>query len=283
MANNFIQDSKTYCLSTRGSDATVLNPDPNYKSYVVFDIPDFLAPDDSIAYAEVSIPYIVIPVSFFQINQTNNMLELNENGSTTRYYWEFGNYNANEFMADFRTILPARFQITADLVNSKFIITNTTFDFTLTSNSTIDYIMGFSDSITSVSRILSMPRVFNFMAIPRIILHCPELGNGSNNQNADIILSVPNNSRLNGQIVYNAPEIKTLVKTEQITRLTFKLTDEGGLPINFNGVASFWSIQLDIYRKWIPKPETFSSLIKNNNQLSMKSAIKDAIPVRNNL
>jgi hypothetical protein len=186
-------------------------------------------------------------------------------------------------MADFRTILPARFQITADLVNSKFIITNTTFDFTLTSNSTIDYIMGFSDSITSVSRILSMPRVFNFMAIPRIILHCPELGNGSNNQNADIILSVPNNSRLNGQIVYNAPEIKTLVKTEQITRLTFKLTDEGGLPINFNGVASFWSVQLDIYRKWIPKPETFSSLIKNNNQLSTKSAIKDAIPVRNNL
>lgn len=276
MANNFIQDSKTYCLSTRGSDATVLNSDPNFKSYVVFDIPDFLNPDDSIGYVEVSIPYIVIPVSFFQINETNNMLEVIENGITTRYFWEYGNYNANEFMQDFRTILPARFSITADLVNSRFIITNTTFEFTFTSNSTIDYIMGFSDSITSTSLTLNMPRVFNFLAIPRIMVHCPELGNGYNSQNGDIILAVPNNSRLNGQIVYNAPEIKTLVKVEQITRLTFKLTDEGGNPINFNGVASFWSVQVDIYRKWIPRPETFSNLVKMNNQMAIKSAINDA-------
>jgi hypothetical protein len=276
MANNFIQDSKTYCLSTRGSDGTILNSDPNFKSYVAFDIPDFIVPDDSIGYIEVSIPYIVIPVSFFQINETNNMLEVIENGTTTRYFWEYGNYNANEFMVDFRTILPARFSITADLVNSKFIITNSTFDFTFTSNSTIDYIMGFSDTITSTSLTLGMPRVFNFLAIPRIMLHCVELGNGSNSQNGDIILAIPNNSRLNGQIVYNAPEIKTLIKTEQITRLTFKITDEGGQPINFNGVASFWSVQVDIYRKWIPRIETFSNLVKTNNQIAINSEIKEA-------
>lgn len=276
MANNFIQDSKTYCLSTRGSDGTILNNDPNYKSYVAFDIPDFIVPDDSIAYIEVSIPYIVIPVSFFQINETNNMLEVIENGITTKYFWEFGNYNANEFMVDFRTILPARFSINMDLVNSKFIISNTTFEFTFTSNSTIDYIMGFSDTISSTSRTLGMPRVFNFLAIPRIMLHCVELGNGSNSQNGDIILAIPNNSRLNGQIVYNAPEIKTLIKTEQITRLTFKLTDEGGQPINFNGVASFWSVQVDIYRKWIPRIQTFSNLVKTNNQIAITSEIKEA-------
>jgi len=277
MANNFIQDSKTYCLSTRGSDATVLNSDPNYKSYVAFDIPDFLNPDDSIAYVQVSIPYIVIPVSFFQINETNNMLEVIENGTTQQYYFEYGNYNAQEFMTDFKAILPTRFSITIDLVNSKFKITNSTYEFTFTANSTIDYIMGFSDTITSTGLILYMSRVYNFLPIPRIMLHCPELGNGSNNQNADILLAIPNNSRLNSQIVYNAPQILTLVKTEQITRLTFKLTDEGGNPINFNGVASFWSIQLDIYRKWIPKPETFGSLVKNNNQAVVQKAIKDAV------
>jgi hypothetical protein len=276
MANNFIQDSKTYCLSTRGTDATVLNSDPNYKSYVVFDIPDFLTPDDSIAYVQVSIPYIVIPVSFFQINETNNMLEVIENGNTYRYYWEYGNYNANEFMIDFRTILPSRFSINIDLVNSRFIITNSTYNFILTANSTIDYIIGFSDTITSTLKSLTMPRVFNFLPIPRIMLHCPELGNGYNSQNGDIILAIPNNSRLNSQIVYNAPQILTLVKTESIQRLTFKLTDEGGSPINFNGVASFWSVQLDIYRKWIPRIETFGSLVKTNNQKIVEKAIKEA-------
>jgi hypothetical protein len=276
MANNFIQDSKTYCLSTRGADSTVLNEDPNFKSYVAFDIPDFLTPDDSIAYVQVSIPYIIIPVSFFQINETNNMLEVVENSLTYRYYWEYGNYNANEFMTDFRTILPSRYSISIDLVNSRFIITNTTYDFTFTSASTIDYIMGFSDTISSTSRSLSLPRVFNFLPIPRIMLHCPELGNGSNSQNGDIILAIPNNSRLNSQIVYNAPQILTLVKTESIQRLTFKLTDEGGKPINFNGVASFWSVQLDIYRKWIPRIETFGSLVKSNNQKIVEKAIKEA-------
>jgi len=277
MANNFIQDSKTFCLSTRGGDCTILNSDPNFKSYVAFDIPNFLVPDDSIAYVQVSIPYIVIPVSFFQINETNNMLEVIEGGVTTQYFWEYGNYNAQEFITDFRTILPARFSINIDLVNSRFIITNTTYDFTFTSTSTIDYIMGFSDTITSTSRSLLMPRVFNFLPIPRIMLHCPELGNGSNNQNADIILAIPNNSRLNSQIVYNAPQILTLIKTESIQRLTFKLTDEGGSPINFNGVASFWSVQLDIYRKWIPRIETFGSLVKTNNQKIVEKAIKEAV------
>jgi hypothetical protein len=138
--------------------------------------------------------------------------------------------------------------------------------------------MGFSDTISSTSRTLGMPRVFNFLAIPRIMVHSPELGNGTNSQNGDIILAVPNNSRLNGQIVYSAPEIKTLVKQDQLTRLTFKLTDEGGAPINFNGVASFWSVQLDIYRKWIPKPETFRTLVKTNNQIAIDSEIKQAAP-----
>lgn len=276
MANNFIQDSKTYCLSTRGTDSTVLNEDPNYKSYVAFDIPDFLTPDDSIAYVQVSIPYIIIPVSFFQINENNNMLEVIENDLTYRYYWEYGNYNANEFMIDFRTILPSRYSINIDLVNSRFIITNTTYDFTFTSSSTIDYIMGFTDSISSTSKSLSMPRVYNFLPIPRIMLHCLELGNGSNSQNGDIILAIPNNSRLNSQIVYNAPQILTLVKTESIQRLTFKLTNEEGKPINFNGVASFWSVQLDIYRKWIPRIETFNSLVKTNNLKIVEKAIKEA-------
>jgi hypothetical protein len=205
------------------------------------------------------------------------MLEVIENDLTYQYHFEYGNYNAQEFMTDFKAILPARYSITIDLVNSKFKITNSTYDFTFTSNSTIDYIMGFSESITSTSKILYMSRVYNFLPIPRIMMHCPELGNGSNSQNADILLAIPNNSRLNSQIVYNAPQILTLVKTEQITRLTFKLTDEGGNPINFNGVSSFWSVQLDIYRKWIPRPETFDSLVKLNNQQVVQKAIKEAL------
>lgn len=272
---DFILDSKTYCLSTRGSDATVLNTNTNYKSFVKFDLPDFLVPDDSIAYAQVSVPYVVIPVSFFQINEYNNMLEVTENAVTTKYFWEFGNYNAKEFMDDFRTILPNRFGISLDIVNSKFIITNTTYEYTFTSNSSIDFVMGFSDTISSTSRVITMPRVYNFLPLPRVFLHCPELGNGHNGTNGDILLSIPNNSRLNSQIVYTAPDIKTLVKEDQISSLTFKITDDEGNLLNFNGVASFFTIQLDIYRKWIPRIETFDTLVKNANLNTIKRELDE--------
>ena len=273
---DFILDSKTYALSTRGSDATVLNTNPDFKSYVRFDLPNFLTPDDSIAYVQVSVPYAVIPVSFFQINEYNNMLEVIENGVTTQYFWELGNYNSNEFMTDFRTILPSWFAITADLVNSRFIITNTIYDFTFTNNSTIDFVMGFTGEITSSSLTMTMPRVFNFLPIPRIFLRCSELGNGHSSEIGDILLAIPNNSRLNSQIVYTATDLKTLVKEEQITNLTFKLTDEDGNLLNFNGVASFFSVQLDIYRKWIPKIETFYSLVKKSNQAEIKQLLEKA-------
>jgi hypothetical protein len=121
---------------------------------------------------------------------------------------------------------------------------------------------------------MTMPRVYNFLPLPRVLLHCPELGNGLNGTNADIILSVPNNSRLNSQIVYTAADIKTLVKDEQISSLTFKFTDDEDNLLNFNGVASFWTVQLDIYRKWIPRIETFDTLVKNANLNTIKNEIE---------
>jgi hypothetical protein len=67
-----IVDTKQFHLSTRGDAGQVLNGD--FKSQIVFTIPDAIVADDSIDFIYFSIPYAVIPNSFYVINETNNLL-----------------------------------------------------------------------------------------------------------------------------------------------------------------------------------------------------------------
>jgi len=264
MSHNLILDQTQYHLSTKSSAGRILNADPNYKSKIVFDLPNFIVPDDSVDYIEVSIPYAVIPCSFFQINESNNMLVVLENTVTTTYVFEEGNYNADEFMIDFRALLPSRFSITLDKVNLKFTITNSTYDFSFLDTSTVDFVMGFSGTVESTGGILTMPRVCNFMSLPRVLIHCAELGTGTDSNFNDIILAVPNNSRANSNIVYTNTNIKTLVKVDNLSQLTFSITDDEGNLLNFHGISSFWTLQLDVYRKYIDRPDTFKQILMKN-------------------
>lgn len=269
-AGTLICDQKCYHLSTRSSSGNILNNDPNYKSHIQYNIPNLIVPDDSIAYIEISIPYVVIPCSFFQINETNNKLVLIEDGITNSYFFEYGNYNADEFMIDFKALVPSRWGITLDKVSYRFTITNTTYSFVLSADSTCDYIMGFNENLTSAVNgaginSVSCPRVCNFLSLPRILLRCTEFGSGISSEGGDVLLAIPNNAKAGGQIVYQNFSNRTLVKVENITTLTIQLTDEDGNLLNFGGVASFFTLQVNIYRAWLPKPETFMNLVKKNN------------------
>ena len=277
--SSLILDSRTYHLSSRSSAGKILNSDPNFKSIVQFDIPDLLNQDDSIAYVEFSIPYVVIPVSFYQVNETNNMLEVTENGVTRKYYFPLGNYNAEYFMQQFRKVLPARFSISLDLVSSTFTVVNTTYNFSFTVMSTIDYVLGFNQTIASVNKSLTMSRCCNFLPIPRICIRCKEIGTGTQVQDLasnDIIISIPNNAKSNGQIVYQNSQQRILLDQDTLNRLTLMITDDDSNPINFNGLSCFFVLQFDIYRKYLEKPESFSNIVKNMNKENIKKIISSS-------
>ena len=136
----------------------------------------------------------------------------------------------------------------------------------------MDYILGFSGTVTSSiapNATLVMPRTCNFLPLPRVILRCGELANSSmvgNNKASDIILSVPNNSKQNGQIYYqNQTQAKMLYKGDFLNRFVVSLTDDAGNLINFNGVSSFFVFQFDIYRAHQPKPPLFYNLVNYVN------------------
>jgi hypothetical protein len=274
-----IKETKQVHLSTTSGAGRILNADVNYKSQIEFNIPNLIRKEDDIEYIMFSVPYAIVPVSFYTINDTNNSLVVLENSITTTYtFLPYGNYNANQFITIFKSLLPARFNITLDAISSRFTITNTTYNFTLLSTSTIDYIMGFSGNTASSSLSLTCPRVCNFLSLPRINMRCNVLANSimtGSQQTNDLVITIPNNSKPNGEIVYNnSSGIQMLFQQETLSTFVVSLTNDIGQLINFNGVSSFWVFQFDIYRTKINKPLPFYNVLANVNKETLKKDLE---------
>jgi hypothetical protein len=125
--------------------------------------------------------------------------------------------------------------------------------------------MGFSGNQVSTSLSLTMPRVCNFLPLPRICFRCGKLANSfttSSIDSGDVILSIPNTAKLNGQIIYtNNSNSKTLFKLDSLRDFIVAITDDDGNLIDFNGISSFFVFRFDIFRKSIEKPMSFRNII----------------------
>ena len=269
-SSHLVQDTKQFHLSTRGDAGTVLNG--NAKSQILFSIPDAVVVDESIEYIQFSIPYAVVPNSFYVINATNNVLQVLQSSITSTYTFPFGNYTASTFITQFKALLPNTFNITIGQNNNQFTITHTTTAFTILGTSTIDSIMGFSGNQVSVGLSLTMPRVCNFLPLPRICFRCGKLSNSftsSSIDSGDVILSIPNTAKLNGQIIYNNNTgSKNLFKLESLRDFVVSLTDDDGNLLDFNGISSFWVFQFDIFRRSVERPMSFRKIVNLVNSKS---------------
>ena len=266
---NLILETKLFNLSTRGTACKILNSNTDFKSLCEYHIPNMIERDESIEYVQFSIPDAIIPVSFYTVNENNNKLDVIENGVSTSYFFPYGNYNAAYFINQFITLLGSRWNITLNNFNSIFTITNTTYNFSFLGSSTINSVMGFSNTLVSSNKSLTVSRCCNFLPLPRVTIRCAELANTvmiGNNSSSDVIISIPNNSKPNGQIYYqNQSQAKLLFRHHELCRFVISFTDDDGNLLNFNGISTFFTLQFDIYRKYVPKLPRFSNIIEYVN------------------
>ena len=273
---NLVLETKLFNLSTMGSACNILNANTDFKSLCEYNIPNMIERDETIEYIQFSVPDAVIPVSFYTVNENNSTLNVIENGITTSYKFPYGNYNANYFISEFVKLLGSRWSISLNSFNSIFTITNSQNKFTLLGTSSIDSVLGFSDNISSsltAPFTLTLPRCCNFLPLPRITLRCAELANTtmiSSCPSNDVIITISNNSRPNGQIYYqNQSQAKLLFRHHELSRFVVSFTDDNGNLLNFNGISCFFTFKFDIFRKYMPKPPRFSNLVEYvNNKTS---------------
>lgn len=276
-ANELIRDTKVLHLSTQTTSSILLNG--SYKSKASYDVRGYLNldNDDSIEYVTVQMPYAVMCNSNYIVNEYNNTLVVNFSGSEHTYTLTQGNYSSTTFITHLYTFLTqaSGWTITANNTTNVFTFTFGS-AFTFKSTTTCDYIIGFSGDVSSTANSLTMPRSFNFLPIPRFILHCNILNDGiilgtnSNIAGSDILASIPNVARNNGQIIYENNASEFLVKNLTFPLLTISITDDNNRLINFNGISSYFVLKFNIFRRYIKKPLRFEQLIEHINKIPIQ-------------
>jgi len=277
--NELIKDTKVLHLSTQTTSSILLND--SYKSKVAYDVRGYLNldNDDSIEYVTLQMPYAVICNSNYIVNEYNNTLEVTLGIATTKYSLTQGNYTLSTFTALLQTLLTTAngWTITANATTNKYTFANSvSTNFTFTSNTTCDYIIGFSQTATTTTGSLTMPRTYNFLPIPRFIIRCNILSDGiilgtnSSVAGSDILASVPNVARNNGLVVYENNASEFLVKNLTLGLITISITDDNGRLINFNGVSSYFVLKFNIFRRYIKKPMKFENLIAHINKIPIQ-------------
>ena len=268
-----IVETKVLYLSTKSTSGTLLNGD--MKSHIVYDLCSYLNydSDNTVKKITVSLPYALLVNSNYIINQNNNVLYIQTAGPTiTTYTFTPGNYTASTFINAF-TQLVTGYSISISPVTNKFSISNSSSPFTILGTSTIDYIMGFSDNVASsvvgANNVATMPRVCNFL--PNASFQICSIGgmlyngividkNGSGFGN--VLCSVPNVSTNNTQLVYNGTPEEFQLQGLGQSKLELAILDNNGDYVDFNGISSFFSLKIKVYRNVERLVGSFSDVLK---------------------
>jgi hypothetical protein len=251
-------ESRLIYLSTKRSTSILLNGDN--KSKVAYNIGAMIDFDDpNIHKILVSVPYASLVNSVYQLNETNNVLVYSLLGSGVVYVsFPEGNYTQSTFIQEFQTQMPPEFSIIFNPKTSRFTITHSTTQFTFYEESTVDSVMGFSGTFTSVSVVgvqtLALNRVCNFLPTPIFYITTDTIYSGQSLGRegvplfSNIIAAIPNTSRNNQAIIYSNPTDEFELKSRFHSQLVLGIVNDEGAYLNFHGISSFFCLRFRIFR-----------------------------------
>ena len=121
-------------INLSSNSATIKNN--SYNSVMIFNLP-VMKKEKNILYNQVSLINAQIPVSYYTINENNNLFVL----SSASYTLTNGNYNATSFKTMFLNLLGSSFSMTLDISTGKYTLSCTS-SFTILSTTTCYKILG---------------------------------------------------------------------------------------------------------------------------------------------
>ena len=121
----------------------------------------------------ISIDSCVIPISFYIINEYNNVLKIqNSDNSITTFTFTFGNYTCSQFVKYLNTVMTGYTITFSSITNKITIVKSNNTNFTLLTSSTCLSVIGFNKktSHTSVSYSLTSDQVVDFRGNNQILI-----------------------------------------------------------------------------------------------------------------
>ena len=238
------------------------------KSYVHFFIQDAMNDKKhNTVEQRVSLVNAQIPCSFYQINNNNNQIIING----VLYTFPNGNYNVNNFITTWYSIIGAGWLLTFSSMTNTLIFTFTSvFTFTDTKSS-IFPVIGFTtgNSYSCTGSILNAPYPVNFSGLPRILISSPTFNLNSRCANAEatmssIIGAVPINTLSNGIIYYtNYTNYKSIFSSYELSFITIMLQDDNDNMLDMNNIDWAITLQLDTVVEVVKSLDNLHDIYEN--------------------
>ena len=275
----FISLNTQHCIKKPNSGTGDTLYESYFLSQIEFPFKDVLKDDDDILYSHVSIASAQIPVSFYLINYTVNVLKYTiNNGSTQTMTLERGNYSITQLIDVItKGFFSAGyvFNITFNKITGKLLFigpVSTTFTFlSYAFGSTINEIIGFDSilSYTSVGNVLNGEHPCSLIGVKKIRVSSSALRTSSlsSGGGGDLLGIIPVNAPPYGLILYdnNSSNEGGLLLNRVIGNIDITLTDESNRYINFNNVE--YSITLAITTTRIIKEKLNTDFRDSTNQI----------------
>ena len=252
-SDQILTTTESFLVVLDSRNSTTFN-NGDWISDVTFDLQDSIRQNIDTLSISVVISSFTCPVSFYQINVTNNLLTIRLNTTKTNFYIPLGNYNSTTFITYLLTVLPSDFTITINPINNIITMKSITTTFLIYGTSTIYNIMGFklntsisSSTISGGGYQIVMPYTCNFAGLNSFNISIDNIRtlniNSLTLSTCNIIASVPINASQNGVLYYEKRnEYELTVKEDSLDYFDITIKDDLGNLINFNNQS--WNLVL---------------------------------------
>jgi hypothetical protein len=274
--NNLTTVSTSFLVVLDSENGTFHN-NGSWNSDVTFNFESPIAKPVNSFLMSMSVQQFVAPNSIYNINETNNYLEIAEDISGTLIYYDinipYGNYNVNTFSNQLiASITPwtPRFTISYNTLNNKFTIKNSLYPFVVGDKSTINNIMGLTQGSIqgSINKTLACPYTCNFNGTQSINIMIKNLQTPNidsyHKSNAHVIQSVSINPA-EAQITYEKSNDYGFKVNENVfDHLQIQICDGTNNLVNFNNqnwnMTLVFTITYDVNR--FDHEHTFESILQ---------------------
>lgn len=265
-------------ININSSNASQKN-NTTYNSDVVFKFPGLVKRNQPyIKKVQFQLLDTCIPVSFYNINYTNNILIYQISSINYTITAQVGNYNFNSLAVELTSkflLNGHTFTVSINKLNGIIKFTSIINFILISSGSTMFNILGLTNSNhTSSSFIINCDYPLNLLGITKIKISSINLNSynldSANNGNSNLIACIPVDQPSFGLIIYeNKSFNKFTLRGDVVDEIDIQLTDQNDNLINFNNIDFQLTILLELT---IEKPLNNSNtqlndILKNQNKI----------------
>ena len=255
-----------------------------YKSNLLFNFRNLLSDEQQMLKSEVIVLNAQIPVSFYVINDYNNVLTISGSGIlTTTITIDTGNYNANTLISELKSqfltsgVVFSNIKINKNsgkLVFTALLFTNYSFSGSMLS------VLGSTSSVESNSNVYKCIYPLNLLGTERLSIKSEKLAVQSvssvDYSFSNTLVTIPVDVSPFSMISYNSQSDanKNLLNVRTINEIDILIYDENNNLVNFNNLD--WDITLIITTeiKFDQQEISLNTLLKNN-YLDLKPPVED--------